>query len=165
VSTQVLTIYPTDPEHRLVASHLHTFLERISRHLVALGEGAVAKLRAGPCAAEARSWASLIVEVNRARERCKWQEDLEIRIEGPVRERFGRFLGTRRLSLRFEAFVERRTLDTGEEVYWWLKLAGPDPHGVGERLKEEERDLLRSPFIEALEGTARTRLALHETWS
>lgn len=164
MSTQVLTIYPTDPEHRLVASHLSTFLERISRHLIALGEGATAKLRAGPCAAEAKSWATLVVELNRARERCQRREDLEIRIEGPVRERFGRFLGTRTLSLRFEAFVERRTLPSGEEVYWWLKLTGPDPDGVGERLKNEERDLLHSPFIEAIEGTARVPLALHEAW-
>ncbi|MBL4844129.1 MAG: hypothetical protein JKY65_01270 [Planctomycetes bacterium] len=165
MSTQVLTIYPTEPKHRLAQGQLSAFLERVSRHLIALGEGATAKLRAGPCEAESRSWAGLVVDLDQARRRCNRRDDLEIRLEGPVRERFGRFLGARRLSLRFEAFVDPRQTPDGAAVFWWLKLSGPGPAGVGERLQEDGRDLLRSPFVEALEGTARVRLALHEEWT
>ena len=157
----VITLYPLDPAHRLVASHLSTFLDRVAQHLVALGRGAVAELRAGGEQAEARSWASLVVALDKARVACRGTADLWIEIEGPACDRFARYLGARRTRVRFEAFVEPREI-AGERVCWWLQLRGKGSQGVGERLVEENKVLLESPFAEALAGAARVELG--ESW-
>ena len=83
---------------------------------------------------EVRSWASLVVELNRARVICAAREDLRIDVVGPPCERFARFLGARRLDLRFEAFVTPRLLPGNQRACWRLELRGPGPAGVGERL-------------------------------
>lgn len=164
MAEHVLTIYPQDPAHRLIGSHLSTFLERVGRHLVALGEGATARLQAGPCEAESRSWASLVVELQRARVRCEGREDLRIDLTGPVRDRFGRFLGSRSLHVRFEAYVHPREVSPGDEACWRLQLLGEGRSGIGERFVDEGRSLHGTPFLEALEGSARARLEVRELW-
>lgn len=161
---QVITIHSDDPSHRLVQRDLSIFLERVSRHLIALGEGAVATLRAGPVQVEVRSWASLVVELNRARVICAAREDLRIDVVGPPCERFARFLGARRLDLRFEAFVTPRLLPGNQRACWRLELRGPGPAGVGERLVDERKAIRETPFFEALEGAARSSLVEHQEW-
>lgn len=161
---QVITIYPDDPSHRLVQRDLSVFLERVSRHLIALGAGAVATLRAGSISVDVRSWASLVVELERARVACAGREDLRIDVGGPPCERFARFLGARNLDLRFEAFVSPRLMPSGSRACWRLELRGPAPGGVGERLVDERKAIRESPFFEALEGAARCGLIEHQEW-
>jgi hypothetical protein len=158
-----ITIYPAAAEHRLVGVQLSTFLDRLSQHLVALGYGAVARLRAGGVKAECRSWASLVVEINAARKACQGTADLRIDIQGPACDRFARFLGARSVHIRFEAFVEPREFQNAK-VCWWLQLLGEGPQGVGERVVDEERRLAESVPFGALEGAARTRLLEHQEW-
>ncbi|MGE0712882.1 MAG: hypothetical protein AB7N76_14180 [Planctomycetota bacterium] len=160
---QVITLYPTRPDHRLVGPQLSTFLDRLGLHLVALGHGAVARLAAGGERAEARSWASLVVALDAARQACRGTADLRIDLEGPARDRFARFLGARTVRLRFEAFVEPRECD-GQRVCWWLQLRGQGERGVGERVVEEGRRLEGTDFAEALAGAARVSLAELQEW-
>jgi len=105
-----VTIFPRDPDHRLVQDDLAAFLDRVAERLVALGHGAAARVRAGRFEAEVYDLLDLLDTVNAARERSQGREDLEIRLHGDVHDGLAKYLGTPRAEAKFQAFVRPRVL-------------------------------------------------------
>ncbi|RMG08895.1 MAG: hypothetical protein D6731_20910 [Planctomycetota bacterium] len=152
-------VYPRDPAHRLVGPELVVFLDRLCERIVALGDGATARLKAGPCRAEAETLLELTQAIDEARVRCRGREDLELRIAGDARPAFARFTGGRTLEAVFAATVRPRPVDGGALACWTLRLRGPDGRReLGDRFQRERRRLGDGPFLEALAGSARTVL-------
>lgn len=105
-----VTLFPSDPEHRLVGPDLAAFLDRVSERLIALGDGAEAKVRAGKFHEDARNVRDLVGALDHARSTAKGKSDLEVRIRGEVRDQFSKFLGASRLEAEFRAFVKPHLL-------------------------------------------------------
>lgn len=106
-----VTIFPRDPNHRLVTFDLASFLDRVSERLVALGDGASARVKAGKFEAEVRSVAELVEAIERARKASKGKADLEVRLRGDLREDFAKYLGASQADVSFRAFVRPQALD------------------------------------------------------
>lgn len=105
-----VTLFPTDPDHRLIGSDLSAFLDRVSERLIALGDGAEASVRAGKFRREARNVRDLVAAIDAARAEARGRSDLEVRLRGEVRDPFSKFLGANRLSAEFHAFVKPQVL-------------------------------------------------------
>jgi hypothetical protein len=105
-----VTLFPSDPKHRLVGPDLALFLDRVAERLIALGEGAEAQVVAGKFSAKARTVKDLLEAIEAARAAAKGKHDLEVRISGDLRDGFSKYLGTSSLQLVFQAFVEPRDL-------------------------------------------------------
>lgn len=86
------------------------FLDRLAEHVIALGEGAGARVRAGRFESEAHTVRDLLETVDAARTSAQGREDLEIRMFGEPRDRLAKFLGTLRIELEFRAFVHPEPL-------------------------------------------------------
>lgn len=106
-----VTLFPTDPDHRLVGADLAAFLDRVSERLVALGDGAEATIRAGKFREQARNVRDLVAAIDAARVKARGREDLEVRIEGEARDPFSKFLGATRVAAEFRAFVKPYRLE------------------------------------------------------
>jgi hypothetical protein len=100
-----VTLFPSDPTHRLVGPDLASFLDRVSERLIALGDGAVARVRAGKFSAEARNVRDLVAAIDAARAAARGRADLEVRLQGEVRDSFSKFLGANHLEAELRAFV------------------------------------------------------------
>jgi hypothetical protein len=105
-----VTIFPKDPDHRLVGTDLAAFLDRVSERMIALGDGAEATIKAGKYREEVRNVRDLVAAIDRARGEGKGKADLEVRLRGEVRDQFGKFLGAHRLEAEFRAFVKPHLL-------------------------------------------------------
>lgn len=193
-----VTIFPRDPQHRLVGPDLATFLDRVSERMAALGDGALGEVRAGTFHAHPHHLPALLEHIDAARAATRGRHDLSVRLRGDARERFYRYLGERSLDLSFEAFVLPRAVegatlcgacshpldldgaatacgrracgaaspgDDDLHACWWLELRGDAPTGIGERFVRERRRLEGTPFFEALQGAARSRLVEWHRWS
>ena len=107
---QIVTVFPQDPAFRLVGGDLALFLDRVSERMVALGEGALARVRAGRFDAEVGTLPDLLDTLDAARIQAKGREDLEVRLWGEPRDAFGKFLGATHLEVKFQAFVQPHLL-------------------------------------------------------
>lgn len=105
-----VTVFPADPDHRLVGADLAAFLDRVSERFIALGEGAEASVRAGKFRKDARNVRDLMAAIDEARAQARGRADLEVRVRGEVRDAFSKFLGANHLKAEFHAFVEPRLL-------------------------------------------------------
>jgi hypothetical protein len=105
-----VTLFPTDPEHRLIGVDLAAFLDRVSERLIALGDGAEASVRAGKFRRDARNVRDLVAAIDAARSEGRGRADLEVRLRGEVRDHFSKFLGANRLTAEFHAFVKPHVL-------------------------------------------------------
>lgn len=106
----LVTVFPRDPRHRLVGPDLALFLDRVVERLVAVGEGALTRVRAGRFDCEAESLPDLLDTIEAAREQARGREDLEVRLHGEARPDFSKFLGATRVEMKFCAFVEPKLL-------------------------------------------------------
>jgi hypothetical protein len=197
---QTVTVFPREPQHRLVGPHLASFLDRVVERIVALGDGARARIRAGRFEGDVETLPDLLDTIDAARVQSLGREDLEVRLWGDARAPFARFTASPRVDVTLSAFVQPQLLlearrcvgcgwpldydgirgaaacnrkGCGEELAqegelaacWSLRLCGMGADGLGERFVEEERRLEGSPFFEALEGAARTRLFEWQSWA
>ena len=105
-----VTLFPRDPAHTLAGTDLALFLDRVAERLIALNDGAKARIRAGRFDAEATTLTDLLDMTRAALEQARGREDLEVRLWGPPRDAFGRYLGTRHLELKLNTFVQPHPL-------------------------------------------------------
>ncbi|MCO5172177.1 MAG: hypothetical protein M9894_38260 [Planctomycetes bacterium] len=105
-----VTLFPADPEHRLVGADLAAFLDRVSERLIALGDGAEATVRAGKFRRSARNVRDLVAAIDAARREARGKADLEVRLRGDVRDPFSKYLGANALEAEFRAFVKPHAL-------------------------------------------------------
>lgn len=105
-----VTLFPQDSTHRLVARDLSAFFDRLSERVIALGDGATAKVRAGSYEANAETFLELVLAIDAAREAGRGRVDLKVELAGDVRDEFARFIGSRTCKATFEAFVLPKTL-------------------------------------------------------
>ena len=101
-----VTLFPADPQHRLVGADLAAFLDRVSERFIALGDGAEATVKAGKFKRDARNVRDLVAAIDAARLGSKGRDDLEIQLRGEVRDHFSKFLGANLLQAEFKAFVK-----------------------------------------------------------
>lgn len=105
-----VTLFPADPQHRLVGPDLAAFLDRVSERFIALGDGAEATVRAGKFKRDARNVRDLVAAIDAARRGAKGREDLAVELKGEVRDHFSKFLGANQLQVEFRAFVKPSAL-------------------------------------------------------
>lgn len=108
--SETVSIFPQSRDHRLVGADLATFLDRLTERMVALGDGAQARVRAGTFEAHPQNLPALLQTIDAAREDAQGQHDLELRLWGDARDRFSRFLGTHSVEVTFQAFVHPQVI-------------------------------------------------------
>lgn len=105
-----VTVFPRDPAHRLVGPDLAAFVDRLSERLIALGDGAEAEVRAGRFRGRARSTTELLGVIDAARAAARGREDLVVRLRGPLRDAFSKFLGALVGDLELRCYVRPHEL-------------------------------------------------------
>ncbi len=143
---QTVTIFPRDPHHRLVGEHLGVFLDRVCERVVALGDGARARVRAGRFDEEVETLPDLLDTIDAARAQSRGREDLEVRLWGDARPAFARFTASPHVEAKLCAFVRPRPLVDARRCVgcgWPLDFDGTrraavcSRAGCGEELAQE----------------------------
>jgi hypothetical protein len=134
-----VTLFPRDPAHRLVGFDLAALVDRVGERLVALGDGAEARVTAGRYSREGlRSVVDVVAAIDEARVAGRGKADLELRIVGDARDDFGKFLGASTIDVSLRAFVGPQLL-AGARLCagcGWVVGDAEEPCGCGTSERE-----------------------------